>query len=68
MLLNGIMLLALLATDLLIRNITGGIKDLPYVFLMSTVGAFAYGISFLFLPIPGLAAESLRWRRAMKLA
>lgn len=39
-----------------------------YMVLLSGAGALAYAGAFLFLPLPLLASESARWRRALRLA
>jgi O-antigen/teichoic acid export membrane protein len=38
-----------------------------YLAMSSSVGALSYAVAFLFIPVPGLADESRRWRRILKL-
>lgn len=40
---------------------------LPYMLIMSSVGILAYALAFLFIPIPSLTSESLRWKQFLRL-
>jgi len=67
LLLNGILILTLVAGDLLLPGAVRS-SNLGYLLVMSTMGGLVYAVAFLALPIPALAAESLRWRRMLRLA
>ena len=42
-------------------------RPLSYMLIMSCGGGLAYALAFLFVPIPQLASESLRWRKFLRL-
>ena len=68
LILNSILLVTLLAGR---QTVFGGLaENQPAFFLLaaSMTGAFVYMAAFLYLPIPALAKESARWRRALRLA
>jgi len=68
LILNSILLAVLLVGC---KTIFGGLAELqPAYFLLAAAitGAFTYTAAFLYLPIPALATESARWRRALHLA
>jgi O-antigen/teichoic acid export membrane protein len=39
-----------------------------YSLACAAFGSIAYGVGFLFLPLPAIASESLRWKRMLRLA
>ncbi len=66
-LLNAILVAALWLADQVIPAHVQSVDGL-YVLIMSTVGGLVYTVSFLYLPIPALAAETLRWKTKLRLA
>lgn len=66
--LNGILAAALLAID---AGLPAGMREnsAPLYLIISVAGgALAYGLAFLYLPLPSLAPESLRWKKLLRLA
>ena len=41
---------------------------LAYAIAMTVLGGAVYGLCFLYLPLQTLRAESLRWKRMLRLA
>lgn len=64
--LNLMLALLLLIVDTLLPD---GFRaqNLVYVASLSTAGGIAYGLGFLFMPIPALASEQQRWRSKLRL-
>lgn len=68
MILNMIMFAVFFAVHLLLpAGISSG-KPLVYLAVMAFAGVFVYSTAFLFLPIPALTSEALRWKKTMRLA
>ena len=65
--LSLLLLLALRVVDSLLPP--GMARDLPllYIVVAASAGGLAYGVAFLFAPIPSLAGESARWRRVLRI-
>lgn len=63
--LNALMVAGLWGLDLILPAELSKQQQAVYLLLSATVGAFIYGASFLFLPIPSLEAEALRWRKTL---
>ncbi|GAO34884.1 polysaccharide biosynthesis protein [Sulfuricella sp. T08] len=68
LLFNALMLAVLWGLDLLLPSGFPEQQQAAYLLLSATVGGLIYGASFLFLPIPSLEAEALRWRKTLCLA
>jgi hypothetical protein len=67
LLLNGILVAVLFATDLFFP---AGMRDnspATYLLICSFVGGLAYTLAFLFLPLKSLATEALRWKKLLHL-
>jgi len=60
-LLSSLLNIALAGIDLLCRNLQLS-QPFIYLLLMMPVGAFTYLICFLYIPIPSISSEALRWR------
>lgn len=67
LLLNGILVAVLFATDLFFP---AGMRDnspATYLLICSFVGGLAYTLAFLFLPLKSLETEALRWKKLLHL-
>ena len=64
--LNAILLATLQVAEMLIPPPIKTV-DARYVLFMATVGGLVYVVCFLYLPIPALASEALRWKVRLKL-
>jgi len=64
-LLNVLLCATLFLADFLLPYGFRETRPFWYMVLMTTSGASAYALAFLFLPIPALASESARWRRKL---
>lgn len=64
LLLNTLLFAILALGHLLLRN-AGTNMSWVYLSAMVLIGAATYGCAFLFLPIPALRAEALRWRQTI---
>jgi teichuronic acid exporter len=58
---------ALMLMDLLLPYGFSQARPFQYMLLMSAWGALIYGSAFLFLPLPPLADEAMRWKKALRL-
>jgi len=67
LILNAILIGTLLLCDLILP-LSIRASSLAYLLVMTSVGGLVYASAFFLLPIPALASESLRWRRALRLA
>lgn len=68
LLLNAILVLALIAVDVLLPAGTREHAQAIYLGVSILVGGAAYLIAFLFLPLPSLMDEALRWKRLLRIA
>ena len=66
LLLNLLLCGALLLIDSLLPSDFGNALPLLYILTMSACGALIYTLAFLFLPIPALASEASRWKKALR--
>ena len=65
-LLNAILCIALFLIDQLVPPHLREQVPVVYLLLMSAGGATVFALCFLFLPIPALASESAKWRKALR--
>ena len=68
LLLNSLLCAVLFVTYYFVPLETREGLPVLYLLLMFCIGAFTYGLCFLYLPIRVLASESARWRKALRLA
>lgn len=68
LILNAILLASLICMMLLLPE--GLMQSHPAYFLAVTIpfAGIVYGAAFLFLPLPSIASESLRWKQMLRLA
>lgn len=66
-LLNLLLCGTLVLADWLLPHGFREIRPFPYMFIMSASGVLIYVSAFLFLPIPDLAGEVLRWKKKLRL-
>ena len=64
--LNTLLFISLSLSHILIAN--DDLSSLQYFIFMSLIGIGTYVLSFLFLPIPALKGEVLRWKIKLRLA
>jgi O-antigen/teichoic acid export membrane protein len=64
LMLNALLFAILALAHFLLRSV-GTNMSWVYLSTMVLVGALTYGCAFLFLPIPALRAEALRWRQTI---
>jgi len=62
LLLNGILIVTLLALDAWALGSLKTIRPVLYLLSMSAAGMVIYGTCFLYVPIPQLAKEATRWK------
>lgn len=68
LLLNALMLTVMWGLDMLLPSRFPEQQQAAYLLLSAVVGGLVYGAGFLFLPMPSLEAEALRWRKTLRLA
>jgi O-antigen/teichoic acid export membrane protein len=68
LLLNSILTAALLVTYVAMPADLQSTHPPLYVLTMTSVGGLVYILSFMYLPIPALSSEALRWKRLLRLA
>ena len=68
LLLNGILIATLLAVDALLPSGMREHAKATYLVISALSGGAAYALAFLYLPLPSLAPEALRWKRLLRLA
>lgn len=68
LLLNGILVVALILIDVLLPAGTSEHSQLAYLVVNALVGGLVYALAFLFLPLPGLTEEALRWKQLLRIA
>ena len=57
----------LLLIDLLLPPTFSDGRPLPYILITSACGSLVYASAFLLIPIPALADEASRWKKALRL-
>ena len=67
LLLNGILVAVLFAVDAVLPAGTREHSQAVYLIIRSLTGGLAYALAFLFLPLPSLAPEALRWKKLLRL-
>jgi O-antigen/teichoic acid export membrane protein len=67
LLLNALMLAVLWGLDSLLPSKFLEQQQAAYLLLSATTGGLIYGAGFLFLTIPSLEVEALRWRKTLRL-
>jgi len=66
--LNSILMAVLFAVYVLLPTGLKSSQPALYVLIMTSVGGLAYICSFMYIPIPALSSEALRWKRLLRLA
>ncbi len=66
LLLNSILFVSLAFVDSLLSGIYRGGPPSLYVILMAAFGAVTYACLFLFLPIPSISSEVVRWKQRFR--
>jgi teichuronic acid exporter len=67
LLLNGILVAVLFVVD---ATLPDGIREhsaVAYLLICAFTGGLVYALTFLFLPLPSLAPEALRWKKLMRI-
>lgn len=67
LLLNGILVAVLFAADAILPARIREHSQAVYLVICSLTGGVAYALAFLFLPLPTLAPEALRWKKLLRL-
>jgi teichuronic acid exporter len=68
LLLNGILVTVLIGVDAILPVGMREHSQKAYLFICALAGSFAYAVAFLFLPLPSLATEALRWKKFIRIA
>jgi O-antigen/teichoic acid export membrane protein len=68
LLLNAILIAVLVALDLILPTGMREHSQKTYLVICALTGGLAYAVAFLFLPLPSLASEALRWKKLIRLA
>jgi O-antigen/teichoic acid export membrane protein len=68
LLLNGILVTILLLVDALLPVGMREHSQVAYLFICALTGGLAYALAFLFLPLPSIKPEALRWKKLLRLA
>lgn len=66
--LNALLFLILMAAHVTVFHRLKAEQPELYLLGMAAVGGLSYLAAFLYLPIPGLLSEALRWKRALRLS
>jgi len=67
LLLNGILVAVLFALDAILPRGMREHSQAAYLVICSLTGGLAYALAFLFLPLPSLAPEAVRWKKLLRL-
>ncbi len=68
LLLNCILVAVLLAVDAILPAEMRENSQVAYLFICTFSGGLAYVLGFLFLPLPAIKQEALRWKKLLRLA
>jgi teichuronic acid exporter len=68
LLLNAILIVALAALDFVLPAGMREHSQKSYLVICAVAGGLAYAAAFLFLPLPSLASEALRWKQLIRIA
>ena len=68
LILNALLVATLLVLEALLPQAVYAQHPAVYLLAMSAAGAMVYALAFLFLPLPALSSESIRWKRKLGLS
>lgn len=68
LLLNGILVVVLLVVDAALPAGMRETSKATYLVVSALAGSLAYSLAFLFIPLPALSTEALRWRKSLRLS